>query len=222
MDEHNNQNKPIPQTKSSSAPWSALKWILIGLGALFLAIIIFLSYQGYQLYKQVSPYLSAERSILPKMEYTDDDIVAMEEKLALLREPDNHGSETISFSSAEINLILKEKFDLAKQMRVTLHDERLHLDYTFPFPIGGKHINGNMEMRSVYENGQLDLRITEGFANDKQLEEPVVNTLEDTLENIVREHILKSAGDIIKSIIIKDSNVYITFDTHTEDPDGRE
>ncbi len=153
------------------------KILIIAFVAVFLIVFI----RGCQGYRQMSPYLSSEMFVMPKLEYNDNDIRSMEEKYLLLSHPENNRGEIVLLSSLDLNLILKEKAGLESRIHCSLDDDHIGLLYSLPIPFFGKFFNGSMLFNLGVTDGTIDIDIQEVSANNISLDNDSIDLLEQTI-----------------------------------------
>jgi len=186
-----------------------MRWLLTAVGAVFLILLLILGYRGYHFYKTIPPYLAEEREILPKMEYSDEELSLIKEKIAQLKSLE--GMQDIHLSASELNLILRDEFDIAKQLRISVNNDTISVLYTFPFPLTGKHLNGTIDLKPSYTNHTINLSIQSMSAHNKELDNESIAIIEDTLTRIIYDQLPDTVLNAIHSVVIHDNHIYIVF-----------
>lgn len=204
-------HQPSPDNSKRRSPRKIVTLIFSITGIICLLVVGFLSYQWYKLYKDVSPYLSSERFILPKMEYSNDDITSMKQKYTLITSSAAQHRQTISLNSPEINLILRDRLDMAKTVRVELKDNKIHFLYTVPFPFSGKYFNGSGVIAASLDDGKIHCTIEDLVSNNKQLSDSVKKGLEIAFVKILTGTTVKDQLHKISRLYVNGDQLYIEF-----------
>lgn len=163
---------------------TVLKKILRILGIALIAILLVVFIRGCQGFRRMSPYLSAEMVVMPKLEYDDNDISSMKEKYLILTNPENNRGEVVLLSSMDLNLILREKGELGSRANLSVEDDLIRLIYSLPIPFSGKFINGSMLFSLGLNGSSIGVDILEISANDISLD----NDSKDLIEEIVAKY----------------------------------
>ena len=158
------------------------KTIGITLSIIAVSIILLITFVFVKSYFQIAPYLNQDTKIMPKIEYTEDDMQHLNEKYDMLATPQKNKGKKITLTDLELNLLLKNKFNLNNRLYVQFEDNNLKVNFSIPMLT--KYLNGNLIADISLDNGLLNFDIKEMVANDMVIDEKIL----DTLEKAVKGH----------------------------------
>lgn len=176
-------------------------------------VVVFFAFVVVMNIRQSMVFLSNEAMILPKIEYTTADLETSENKYNILHNPQSHKNETVTLTSTEVNLILKEKYDLENRLYVQFADNRVSVQFSLPVPLLGRFANGACLFDFEYiHRSPVDISIDELVVNELSLDEKEQTSLEGAFESfITKQKSIQTYLRHIESISIDDDVLVIRF-----------
>ncbi|MDX9702598.1 MAG: hypothetical protein RBU23_06100 [Candidatus Auribacterota bacterium] len=157
-------------------------------------------------------YLSKETVILPKIEYSTTDLDNMKTVFEKLKNHHLHKGETLTVSDTYINLILKDNLDLENRFYIRFIQDSANVLFSLPIPFMRRFANGSCNVAILYNNGTLDISITDLIINDMLMSDKEMNSLEAVIKSYLsRNKRLNQYLQSISSVSIKNDTLYITF-----------
>lgn len=183
---------PGQQPQSSSSNKGCLIGCLVVAG-LFIASILCAGFGGYWFVsKQVAAYTSETPRELPTVEYSEEQLTQLEDRIKTFREKMDRGEvpeEDLVLSADDINALIAKNEDLKGKVYVKIEDGQVKGDVSIPLdkvPLGkGRYFNGAATFDVSMDQGVLIVTAEAAEVNDSPVPEEIMN--EFRKENLAKE-----------------------------------
>ncbi len=158
--------------------------MVIGVGAT--------TYVGYSFYvAQVNNYTSPEPKELPKLDYSEDQIKAVLDRVNAFKAAVKKGevAEPFVLTADDINALISSEAELKDKVYVTIADGKVSADASFPLGdvlpgFSGRYFNGRISLKASLESGVLIVTLDDAEVNGKKVPEEFLSKLRE--ENLAK------------------------------------
>lgn len=181
-----------PQPQSSGSGKGCL-WGCLIVGGLFVASILCAGFGGYWfLSRQVEKYTSETPVKLPTVEYSEEDLAALEARVESFKEKLDAGEtpdEDLILTADDINALITKNEDLKGRVFVKIENNQVEGDVSFPLdklPMGkGRYFNGSATFDVSMDDGFLVVTAQEATVNGEAVPDEFMEGLRQ--ENLAKE-----------------------------------
>ncbi len=149
-------------------------------------------YAGYSFYvAQVNNYTSPEPKTLPKLEYSEEQVKAVLDRVTSFKAAVKKGevAEPFVLTAEDINALISSEEDIKDKIFVTIADGKISAEASFPLGdilpgFSGRYFNGRISLKASLESGVLIVTLDDAEVNGKKVPEEFLSKMRE--ENLAK------------------------------------
>ena len=213
-----NNPPPYPVIQPKRFPWGCLIGGCLTVVLLGLLGIGAIAYTAYSFYTtQLNKYTSAQPMVLPKTEYSKEEIAAVQKRFEDFTAAIDSGEtpEDLVLTSDDINALISQNEPVKGKVHVTIENGEINGKASFPVDFipgaKGRYFNGRLSLKASLENGILFVTLDEAEVNGEPVPEQFLTGMRS--ENLAKDAYKdpKSAEVLRKfeKLIIEDDRIIL-------------